>query len=223
MALKNACDAIKLELKERAAIQLDLPIDQVEYTPRRVQSKSDPDRFVGMAEIARSGISTVQGAIIKTGDTGRLRQAHAFGVHVADVEVDPETGRVEIINYTTFQDCGKAINPLQVEGQMQGGATQGIGWALNEAYEFEDGVMKNPTWLDYRMPTALDLPMIDTEIVEVPNPDGPYGIRGVGEVPIVPPLAAIANAIANATGARLTNLPMNPEAVFMAMKDNGNR
>ncbi|MSQ22627.1 MAG: xanthine dehydrogenase family protein molybdopterin-binding subunit, partial [Dehalococcoidia bacterium] len=104
------------------------------------------------------------------------------------------------------------------EGQMQGGASQGAGWALSEYYHYDKGALRNPTFLDYRMPTALDLPMIDCEIIEVPASDGPYGVRGVGEVPIVPPGGALANAIYRATGARLYNLPMTPEAIFSAMK-----
>jgi CO/xanthine dehydrogenase Mo-binding subunit len=131
-----------------------------------------------------------------------------------DVEVDPETGKVTILRYTVVQDAGTAIHPAYVEGQMQGGAVQGIGWALNEEYYYdESGRMANASYLDYRMPTALDLPMIDTIIVEVPNPGHPYGVRGVGEVPIVPPLAAIANAVYRATGHRFRDLPMSPRRI----------
>jgi CO/xanthine dehydrogenase Mo-binding subunit len=102
-----------------------------------------------------------------------------------------------------------------VEGQIQGGAVQGIGWALNEEYFYDaQGMMRNSTFLDYRMPTALDLPMIDAVIVEVPNPGHPYGVRGVGEVPIVPPPAAIANAIYRAVGVRMLELPMSPPRVL---------
>ncbi|MGE0605729.1 MAG: xanthine dehydrogenase family protein molybdopterin-binding subunit [Pirellulales bacterium] len=139
---------------------------------------------------------------------------NGFGVHIADVEVDPETGKTTILRYTAIQDAGKAIHPSYVEGQMQGGSAQGIGWALNEEYFFDDaGKMKNASYLDYRMPTALDLPMLETIIVEVPNPDHPYGVRGVGETPIVAPPAAVANAIHAATGLRLRDLPMAPHKV----------
>ena len=127
--------------------------------------------------------------------------------------MDPDTGKVTILRYTATQDVGTAIHPSYVEGQIQGGVVQGIGWALNEEYFYdESGRMANSSYLDYRMPTALDVPMIDTILVEVPNPGHPYGVRGVGEVPIVPPLAAIANAIADATGHRFTDLPMSPRA-----------
>jgi len=143
---------------------------------------------------------------------------NAFGTHICDVEVDPETGKVTILRYTAIQDAGKAVHPSYVEGQMQGGAVQGIGWALNEEYFFDgENRMRNASFLDYRMPTSLDVPMIDTIIVEVPNPSHPFGVRGVGETPIVPPPAAIANAIFAATGKRLTDLPMSPPKVWKAI------
>ena len=125
---------------------------------------------------------------------------------------------MEILRYTATQDAGKAIHPSYVEGQIQGGVVQGIGWALNEEYIYNaEGTMTNASFLDYRMPTCLDLPMIDTVIVEVPNPGHPYGVRGVGEVPIVPPPAAIANAIYDAIGIRMTELPMSPDRMLKAM------
>ena len=147
---------------------------------------------------------------------------NGFGVHIADVEVDPDTGKVTILRYTTIQDAGKAVHPSYVEGQMQGGAVQGIGWALNEEYWFDgDNRMRNASFLDYRMPTSLDVPMIETIIVEVPNPSHPFGVRGVGETPIVPPPAAIANAIHAATGKRLTELPMSPPKMWKALSGAG--
>ena len=143
----------------------------------------------------------------------------AFGAHICDLEVDPETGRSRIVRYTAFQDVGKAVHPSYVEGQMQGGVAQGIGWALNEEYIYSaDGVMENAGFLDYRMPVASDLPMIETVIVEVANPLHPYGVRGVGEVPIVPPLAAVANAMRDATGIRFTELPLSPPRVLEAIE-----
>ena len=128
-----------------------------------------------------------------------------FGAHICDVEVDRETGQVTILRYTAVQDVGRAIHPSYVEGQIQGGAAQGIGWALNEEYIYDkDGKMENAGFLDYRCPVASDLPMIDAILVEVPNPRHPFGARGVGEVPIVPPMAAVANAIRDAIGLRMT-------------------
>jgi CO/xanthine dehydrogenase Mo-binding subunit len=136
------------------------------------------------------------------------------------VEVDPETGKVQILRYTAVQDAGKAIYPDYVASQMQGGVAQGVGWAMNEEYLYdEQGRLVNSSLLDYRMPVTLDLPMIDTVIVEVPNPGHPYGVRGVGEVPIVPPPAALANAIYHAVGVRMTTLPMSPARIFAELSE----
>ena len=147
----------------------------------------------------------------------------SFGTHVVDVEIDPETGHTTVLRYLVVQDAGKAIHPQYVEGQFQGGAAQGIGWALNEEYIYgEDGRLQNPIFLDYRIPVASDLPMIDTVIVEVPNPGHPYGVRGVGETGITPPLPALANAIRSATGLRMTGLPMTPPKILKALKEQGN-
>ncbi len=142
----------------------------------------------------------------------------SFGVHLVDLEVDPETGRTTILRYTVFQDAGKAVHPDYVEGQMQGGAVQGIGWALNEEYIYgDDGLLQNPGFLDYRIPVASDLPAIDTVILEIPNPGHPYGVRGVGETPIVPPLAAISSAVARAINRRMFELPMSPPKILKAI------
>jgi CO/xanthine dehydrogenase Mo-binding subunit len=144
----------------------------------------------------------------------------AFSTQIADVEVDPETGKVDVIRYTIVQDAGKAIHPSYVEGQMQGAVAQGIGWALWEEYYYDQrGQLRNASLLDYRLPTTLDVPNIETIIVEVPNPGHPYGVRGVGEVGIVPPPAAIANAIHDAIGARLRDLPMAPHKVYAALQE----
>ena len=142
----------------------------------------------------------------------------AFATHVVDVAVDPETGKVDILRYTATQDVGKAVHPSYVEGQIQGAVAQGVGWALNEEYFYDDkGTLRNAGFLDYRMPTTLDMPLIETVLIEVPNPGHPIGIRGVGEVPIVPPPAAIANAIYRAVGVRMTELPMSPPKVSKAV------
>lgn len=144
--------------------------------------------------------------------------APAFATHIVDVAVDTETGKVDVLRYTAVQDVGKAIHPSYVEGQLHGGVAQGMGWALNEEYVYDkDGHLLNASLLDYRMPTALDLPMLETILVEVPSPKHPFGVRGVGEVPIVPPAGAIANAIYDATGARMLELPMSPARVMRAL------
>jgi len=127
----------------------------------------------------------------------------------------PDTGSTTVLSFTAIQDAGRAIHPDYVEGQMQGGAAQGIGWALNEEYLFDDkGVQQNPGFLDYRVPVASDLPMIDTQIVEVPNVTHPFGVRGVGETPIIAPLAAVATAVGNAIGKNVEELPLSPPRVL---------
>lgn len=156
--------------------------------------------------------------IMVTATTHAQEVGPGFATHCVDVEVDPETGKVTILRYTAAQDVGRAVHPDLVEGQIQGGVTQGIGWALNEEYVYDrEGHLLNTTLLDYRMPVAPDLPMIEPIIVEVPNPGHPYGVRGVGEVPIVPPAGALANAISRAIGVRLTRLPMSPGRILEAL------
>src|SRR5213078_4944133 len=150
------------------------------------------------------------GPIVAAGSVNPSAWAPGFATQFCDLEVDPETGKVTILRYVAAQDVGRAIHPSYVEGQIQGGVTQGIGWALNEEYIYDkDGRLENPGYLDYRMPVASDLPMIEAVIVEVPNPRHPFGAKGVGEVPIVPPMAAVANAIADAIGVRMRDLPMS--------------
>ena len=142
--------------------------------------------------------------------------------NIVDVEVDPETGKVEVLRYTAFMDVGTAVHPSYVEGQIQGGTVQGIGWALNEEYYYDaEGAMLNSSFLDYRMPTTMDVPMIESVMVEVPNPQHPFGLRGVGEASIIPPLAAVANAVSHAIGVRINRLPITPGAVLDAIESKG--
>jgi CO/xanthine dehydrogenase Mo-binding subunit len=174
-------------------------------------------RTLPLETLARDALRT-GGPLVGQASLTARGAGPAFATHLVDVRVDPDTGKVDVIRYTAIQDAGKAIHPGYVEGQMQGGAVQGIGWALNEAYAFDaQGGLLNPGFLDYRMPVALDVPMIDTVIVEVPNPRHPHGVRGVGEVPIVPPIPAIANAIHAATGLRLRHAPFSPPRVLEAL------
>ena len=144
----------------------------------------------------------------------------SHSANIVDLAIDPETGKIELLRYTAFQDAGTAIHPGLVEGQIQGGTAQGIGWAINEEYFMgDDGRMQNSSFLDYRMPTTLDLPMIEAVIIEVFNPGHPFGVRGVGEANIAAPMGAIANAVHDATGVRMTELPMNPVKVQKALQD----
>jgi CO/xanthine dehydrogenase Mo-binding subunit len=172
---------------------------------------------MSLAEIAARATNT-GGPIAGHHEVNAEGAGVSFATHIVDAEVDPETGATRIVRYTICQDAGKAVHPSYVEGQFQGGAAQGIGWALNEEYIYgADGRLQNAGFLDYRIPVASDLPMIDTVIVEVPNPGHPYGVRGVGETSIVPPMAAIANAVSAAAGVRLTNLPMSPPRILKAI------
>ena len=186
-----------------------------------LSSSAVPEESDGSSPVA-SGLRPARtgGPISAEVQINAQGQAPGFTTHICDVEVDPETGHVTILRYTAIQDVGRAIHPSYVEGQMQGGVAQGIGWALNEEYVYDrDGRLENPGFLDYRVPVCSDLPMIDAILIEVPNPRHPFGARGVGEVPIVPPMAAVANAIADATGLRLRDLPMSPPKLRAALDE----
>src|SRR5436190_6854892 len=217
----SARKAIK-ELCRRAAIIWGVPEEGVTFEDgfcRPAGSNVGTFEPLSIAQIAAKTTPTM-GAIAGHSEMNVTGAGPGFGLHIVDVEVDKETGRVDIKRYTVVEDAGKAIHPLQVEGQYQGGAVQGIGWALNEEeYHGEDGRMQNASFLDYRMPVASDVPMIGTEIVEVPNPRHPYGLRGVGEVPVVPTMAAIANAIGNAIGIRPQSLPMSPPKLLKLIEE----
>ena len=212
-------------LKQRAAQTWGIPEEDVIW--ENGQAIATGKRHSNLPPLSLAEIAA------KAGRTGGPIAGHnevvadgagmGFASHICDVEVDPETGRSSIVRYTVVQDAGKAITPDYVEGQFQGGATQGIGWALNEEYIYgDDGRLQNAGFLDYRIPVCSDLPFIDTQILEVPNPNHPYGIRGVGETSIVPPLAAVGNAIANATGVRMTHAPMSPPRVLAALDARAN-
>ena len=211
---------IKNKMIDRAAAIWEVDKDDVDLVDGVFQHRSDPDLKMTFKELA-GRLAGTGGPISSQVSVDPRGAGGAFATHIVDVEVDPETGKVDILNYTAVQDAGKAIHPSYVEGQIQGGVVQGIGWALNEEYYMDkEGRMANSSFLDYRMPTSLDLPMIGTVIVEVANPGHPYGVRGVGEVPIVPPMAAIANAIHDAVGVRMDQLPMSPGAVLDAVLEN---
>jgi len=208
-----AAEEVNSKMIKRAAKIWGIPVDSVNYENGEFSSKSDPELNMSFKELA-SELENSGGSITGTGSINPKKVGGSFAGSIADIEYDPETGKVEILDFTAIQDAGKAIHPSYVEGQMQGGSVQGIGWALNEEYFYDkQGVMNNSSLLDYRMPTSLDLPNINTIIVEVPDPSHPYGVRGVGEANIVPPTPAIANAIRQATGVRFNSLPINPAAI----------
>jgi CO/xanthine dehydrogenase Mo-binding subunit len=215
-AIEAARDVVR-QLKERAALLWSVEPAQVEYDHGVLVSRNGSGRRIAFAELAKK-LAATGGPVVGRGTVNPRGVGGSFSGNIVDVEVDPETGKVTILRFTVFQDAGKAIHPAYVEGQMQGGSVQGIGWALNEEYFMsEQGAMQNASLLDYRMPTSLDLPMIDTMIIEVPNPGHPFGARGVGEASIVPPPAALANAVYHAAGVRLRRLPMNPVRVMEAL------
>ena len=205
---------LKRQLCERAAKLWEISSDDVAYEDGACVSKSDTGKRITFKELTQK-LDDTGGPVVGRATVDPQGVGGAFAANIVDVEVDPDTGKTQVLRFTAVQDAGKAIHPSYVEGQMQGGSVQGIGWALNEEYFYDaKGVMRNASLLDYRMPTCLDLPMIDTVIIEVPNPGHPYGVRGVGEVPIIPPAAAVANAIYHATGVRMDRLPMSPGRVL---------
>ena len=219
MAVVNACRTMVTELRARAAKMMGVDAADVDWVDgQAVYTGGDGEKDpLPLAAITRAAKRT-GGPLTATGSLQARGAGPGFAVHLCDVEVDPETGVVRVVRYTASQDAGTAIHPSYVEGQIQGGVAQGVGWALNEEYIYNsDGVMENPSFLDYRVPVASDLPMIDAIIVEVPNPAHPYGVRGVGETGIVPPIATVANAIHDATGCRLRDLPMSPIRVLEAV------
>ena len=219
-AAVKAAEDVRDQMIERAAAIWELDAKDIELHEGAFRSRQDPELNMTFAELSER-LNDTGGPIVGRGaiDAGGLGVGGgSFAGNIVDVEVDPDTGKVTILRFTAIQDAGKAIHPSYVEGQMQGGSVQGIGWALNEEYFMsDDGRMLNSTLLDYRMPTPRDLPMSDTVIVEVPSAAHPFGVRGVGEANIVPPPAAIAHAIYDAVGIRMEHLPMNPPAVMEAL------
>jgi xanthine dehydrogenase molybdenum-binding subunit len=212
-AVSDACQDALGQLRTRAAERLQCRPDDLTFAHGVFRAAS---ASISLHDLMRASIA--EGAVIGRGVSTKLPLGVEIAAHVADVEVDPDTGQVTILRYTAFQDVGRALNPPAVEGQIEGSVAQGLGWALTEGFDYApDGRLRNASLLDYRMPTALDLPTIDVVLQETPVPGVPYGVRGVGEVPIVPVAACVANAIRRAIGARLTQMPMTPERVRSAI------
>ncbi len=219
LAAIAAAEEVIERMKGRAALLWEVQDEDVEFENGSfVCTKNEDDRFTFKelaARLMRTGGPVTCSASAPSTGVGPI-----FGGNIVDVEVDPDTGKVQILRYTAFLDAGLAVHPDFVEGQIQGATVQGIGWAMNEEYFYQpDGTMANSSFLDYRMPTALDLPMIEAVIIEVPNPRHPFGLRGVGEGPIIPPLAALANAVSHATGVRMTKLPLSPTNIMEAIEE----
>ena len=213
-ASRDALGQLRSARRREAAV----PAARTSTMPRGVfRARQAGGPAITLAELMQATLT--DGAVVGRGVSTKLPLGVEIGAHVCDVEVDTDTGLVTVLRYTAFQDVGLALNPAAVEGQMEGSVVQGLGWALMEGFDYgPDGRLRNASLLDYRMPTALDVPQIDCVIVETPVPNVPYGVRGVGEVPIVPPAAAVANAIARAIGVRVTHMPMTPERVLRALR-----
>jgi len=218
-AIQAAQETIRL-MKARAALLWEIDEEEVVFDGGifRCTSTEDNISFKDLsARLMRTGGPVTCSVSAASPGSGPI-----IAGNLVDVEVDPETGKVDILRYTAFMDVGTAVHPAYVEGQIQGGTVQGIGWALNESYFYdEEGVMLNSSFLDYRMPTSLDVPMIDTVMIEVPNPKHPFGIRGVGEAPIIPPLPALAIAVSNAIGVKMSDLPLTPDVILAALESKG--
>ena len=220
MAVTESTEKVIKMLRERAAKIWDIDADAVTWENGLARPAGDnAGKFAPLTLEELAARATETGWPIGDGEQLNTTGAEGgFATHICDVEVDINLGIVRVLRYTSFQDVGCAVHPSYVEGQMQGGVAQGVGWALNEEYIYNDkGVLDNPSFLDYRMPVSLDLPMIDTVLVEVGNPGHHFGLRGVGEACLVPPMAAIANAIHDAVGIRMTELPMSPVRVSKAL------
>ena len=214
-AIQTACANIKNQLLDLAALKLQVQRNQIVSDRNYYYDQSNSAKRLSLAELVAFSFHVGKPVFSYASSSAEGNPAPIAGGHVVDVEVDPETGKVSILQYTAFQDAGFAVNPSQFEGQVQGGALQGIGWALSEEYVFDEhGALQNSNLLDYRMMTSLDVPFIDIHIVEIASAENPFGIRGAGQVPIIPPAAALANAIYNATGKRIRSLPMNPERIY---------
>jgi xanthine dehydrogenase molybdenum-binding subunit len=215
-AVAQACQDALAQLHQRAAEKMQCRAADLSYARGAFRRGADGSS-ISLSDLMHATLT--EGAIIGRGVSTKLPLGVEAGAHVCDVEVDPETGQVTILRYTAFQDVGRALNPPAVEGQIEGSVSQGLGWALTEGFDYgADGRLRNASMLDYRMPTALDLPKIATVLIETPVPDVPYGVRGVAEMPIVPVAACVGNAIRRAVGVRLTEMPMTPERVLRAIK-----
>ena len=219
---KLAAEDTRRRLLELAAERLNIDVDSLELKDGQVSTiVADPPKSIGFGELAAYSLSTTGGPIVGKGSFARKPSTPALAAQIAKVEIDPETGRIKVLKMASSQDVGFAINPMAVEGQIEGGTVQGYAWATMEEMQYDEGGNVNPGFVDYRVPTTADLPTVQSVIVEVEAPDGPFGAKGVGEPPITPTLATMANAVADAVDIRITELPMKPEKVVDALHGNG--
>jgi CO/xanthine dehydrogenase Mo-binding subunit len=220
-AVLRAAEAARVKVLAAASQELEIAPDDLEVVDGVVRAVGAPDRSITVEEIAKKALrfggryEPVEGH----GGSAQTSGAPSVAAHLSHVRVDRETGEVTLLRHVVAQDVGRALNPALVEGQMRGGATQGMGWALlEELAHDEDGRLVTGSFLDYAIPTAERVPEIETLIVEVPAPDGPFGAKGIGEAPVVGAPAAVANAVAAATGTRMYELPMTAPRVWKALR-----
>ena len=219
---KLAAEDAHQRILELASERLNMNVDNLELRDGEVHVISaDPPKSISLGELAAYSLSTTGGPIVGKGSFARQPSTPALAAQIAKVEVDPDTGRTRVLKLVASQDVGFAINPMAVEGQIEGGTVQGYAWAMMEEMQYGEEGNINPGFVDYRVPTSADLPTVESVIVEVPAPNGPYGAKGVGEPPITPTLATMANAVKDAVGVRINELPIKPEKVVDALKNNG--
>jgi CO/xanthine dehydrogenase Mo-binding subunit len=242
-AVKLAAQQAKLQLLKRAACILDSGEGELEAAGGKIFVKSNPDRYITVSEAASKpmynrstafpmGVPVVASAYYadpvstfpeEGSGHGNMCPAYVFGTQVAEVEVDTETGQVTVLNVVAAHDVGKAINPMAIEGQLEGSIAQGVGMALSEPLIHEKGAVLNQQFADYKLPTTMDVPKVTSILVETDDPYGPFGAKGVGEPGLIPTAVAIANAIYDAVGVRIRELPITPEKILSALKDKSGR
>jgi CO/xanthine dehydrogenase Mo-binding subunit len=211
LATQNAVRQLKGELVNFAAEHLSASPEELVMTDGRVRPRDGAGAGIPIPELAQIAMYSPRGPLTVTGsasDNAWLADSHIFVTQVAEVQVDADTGEITALRVSSFQDVGFALNPMLVEGQIEGGIVQGLGWGLLEGITHDKGVVLNHNFLDYKIPTALDAPELVPVLIEVPSPQGPYGIKGVGEPAMVATPAVLANAICDATGIRLTETPL---------------
>lgn len=217
-AVLLAAREVKRQIQQVAADTLEADPEDLELDGNKVFVKGSPEQSISLREVGHLALEHARGPIVNTQSVSQLTPHPAMAAHAAEVAVDPETGHIRVLRYVAVQDVGTAINPLSVRGQIEGGVTQGLGQALSEACTFTDGKMDNPNLLDYKIPSALDTPSIEVHLIQHPCASGPLGAKGVGEPPIIPPPAVIANAVSDALGLRIQELPITPEKIVTALK-----
>jgi CO/xanthine dehydrogenase Mo-binding subunit len=220
-AVKRGAEALRDKMLKLAAEHLEVERESLEVVDRKVRVKGDPERAVTLTELAQISLRTTGGPLVGTGTFASESSHPVIAAQIVYVQVDPDTGRLEVLKLAGSLDVGRAINPYEVEGQMEGGAIQGLSWGWMEEMQFSEGRMLNTHLSDYRIPTTMDAPLITSQYLEVESQNGPFGVKGIGEPPIVPTPAALHAAVADATGVRINTLPLTPERIYTALHANG--